>query len=246
MARQSLLSSPRCWSRSSSATGPGTGRCRSGHCPCAAAAPAVAAAGGGRVPGGAGADADAASPDAGHGRGGDTAAAGHTRRLTVRGIAAAARCRATWRQLGYHLVAGPALAAARHRRVGVWLAGVLYTLVYAYAWALPTAEPALARPVAGRPGQPPAGDAGHPGGRVPDRRRDRAAGVAPWLTGAVAALDARPPGRCWDRAAPRNWSTRWGVWPRPGPARWTRPTPSGAAWSGTCTTAPSSGSCPWR
>ena len=58
-------------------------------------------------------------------------------RLTVRGIVAAARARATWRQLGYHLLAGPALAAAAIIAVGVWLAGVLFTLVYAYAGSYP-------------------------------------------------------------------------------------------------------------
>ncbi len=58
-------------------------------------------------------------------------------RLTVRGIVAAARARATWRQLGYHLLAAPALAVAAIIAFGMWLAGILYTLVYAYAWTLP-------------------------------------------------------------------------------------------------------------
>ena len=59
------------------------------------------------------------------------------RRLTAEGIVIYARSRATWRQLGYHLLAGPALAIAAITIVGVWLAGLLYTLVYAYAWMLP-------------------------------------------------------------------------------------------------------------
>jgi hypothetical protein len=59
------------------------------------------------------------------------------RRLSVRGVCAAARSPATWRQLGYHLVAGPVLAAGGIAVLGVWLAGALYTLVYGYAWALP-------------------------------------------------------------------------------------------------------------
>ena len=58
-------------------------------------------------------------------------------RLTVRGIVAAARAPATWRQLGYHLLAGPALAAAAIIAVGVWLAGVLFTLVYASPGSYP-------------------------------------------------------------------------------------------------------------
>jgi len=57
-------------------------------------------------------------------------------RLSVAGIVVAARSRATWRQLGYHLLAGPALAAAAVAAVGMWLAGIMFTLVYAYAWML--------------------------------------------------------------------------------------------------------------
>jgi signal transduction histidine kinase len=56
--------------------------------------------------------------------------------LTPRGIAAAARSQATWRQLGYHLLAGPALAAAALAAIGMWLVGVLCALVYLYGWRL--------------------------------------------------------------------------------------------------------------
>ncbi len=62
-------------------------------------------------------------------------------RLSVPGIVAAARARATWRQLGYHLLAAPALAVAAATVVGVWLAGVLFTLVYAYALEAARGEP---------------------------------------------------------------------------------------------------------
>ena len=58
-------------------------------------------------------------------------------RWSLTGIAASARSPATWRQLGYHLVAAPLLAAAAVTAVGLWLAGLLATLVYAYAWGLP-------------------------------------------------------------------------------------------------------------
>ena len=112
------------------------------------------------------------------------------RRLSVRGVAAAGRSRATWRQLGYHLVAGPALAAGGIAVLGVWLAGVLYTLVYGYAWALPH-QSLLWR------GQSPGGPANHLPAMlgIPADAYLTAAGiallcVAPWLTGAVAALDA--------------------------------------------------------
>jgi signal transduction histidine kinase len=111
-------------------------------------------------------------------------------RLTVRGIVAAARAPATWRQLGYHLLAGPALAAAAIIAVGVWLAGVLFTLVYAYAWKLP-AGGLLQR---GQSSSPP----GHlpPVSYIPMDVFLTAGGiallaVAPWLTAAVGALDAR-------------------------------------------------------
>jgi signal transduction histidine kinase len=112
--------------------------------------------------------------------------------LSARGMVAAARSRATWRQLGYHLVAGPALAVAGVAVLGVWLAGVAYSLVYAYAWALPhsgllwrgqfpgASADSLTRWLLG----------------VPADAYLTAGGIvlllaAPWLTGAVAALDAR-------------------------------------------------------
>ena len=58
-------------------------------------------------------------------------------RWTPAGLASYARSPATWRQLGYHVLAAPALAAAAIAAVGMWLAGLLCTLVYAYAWTLP-------------------------------------------------------------------------------------------------------------
>jgi signal transduction histidine kinase len=109
--------------------------------------------------------------------------------LSARGIAAAARSRATWRQLGYHLVAAPLLAAAAAVACAAWLAGILYTLLYAYAWRLQPdsllrrgmslSAPHLARP---------------PG--VPFDLLLTFGGIAllfaaPWVTTAVRALDAR-------------------------------------------------------
>jgi signal transduction histidine kinase len=58
------------------------------------------------------------------------------RRLSPAGIAAAARSPATWRQLGYHLVAAPLLAVGAAAAVATWLAGLAATLVYAYGWGL--------------------------------------------------------------------------------------------------------------
>jgi signal transduction histidine kinase len=104
-----------------------------------------------------------------------------------RGIVAAARSRATWRQLGYHLLAGPALAVAAIAAIGCWLAGLLCTLVYTYAVAMPpgnvlrddmSRSPAFGRWIA-----------------IPGDVYLTVAGLAlllaaPWLTAGVAALDA--------------------------------------------------------
>ena len=90
-----------------------------------------------------------------------------------------------------HLVAGPALAAGGIAVLGVWLAGVLYTLVYGYAWALPH-QSLLWR------GQSPGGPANHLPAMlgIPADAYLTGAGIillcaAPWLTRTVAVLDAR-------------------------------------------------------
>jgi signal transduction histidine kinase len=57
-------------------------------------------------------------------------------RWSVPGMVGYARSRATWRQLCYHLLAGPALAAAAIAAFLMWLAGILFTVVYVYAWTL--------------------------------------------------------------------------------------------------------------
>jgi signal transduction histidine kinase len=110
------------------------------------------------------------------------------------GIAAAARSSATWRQVGYHLFVGPVLAGAAAAAVGTWLAGGLYTLVYAYAWALPQGGLLFrARP-------PGAAGNGLPAMLgIPVDAWLTVAGVvllfaAPWVTAGVARLDARAAG----------------------------------------------------
>jgi signal transduction histidine kinase len=57
-------------------------------------------------------------------------------RWTLPGFVGYARSRATWRQLGYHFLAAPAIALAAIAAVGVWLAGFLYAFVYIYATKL--------------------------------------------------------------------------------------------------------------
>ncbi len=58
-------------------------------------------------------------------------------RSTKAGILSYARSPATWRQLGYHLLAAPVAAAAAAAAFAAWLAGICGTLVYAYAWLVP-------------------------------------------------------------------------------------------------------------
>ena len=136
------------------------------------------------------------------------------------------RAPATWRQLGYHLLA----AGRRDRSAGLLVGGLLVG---------PGAGRRLSpagRATAGGSGRPRCGRAG--GGR--------AAAAAPWVARGVARADdggravaARPqPGRG-AGAAGRD------AGPQPGRDRGRRPTPSAAASSATCTTAPSSGWCPW-
>ena len=111
-------------------------------------------------------------------------------RLSVPGIVAAARARATWRQLGYHLLAAPALAVAAVTVVWVWLAGIGFTLAYVYAWKLPAGSLLQRGQSASPPGHLP------PVSAIPMDAFLTAGGIAllaaaPWLTAAVGALDAR-------------------------------------------------------
>jgi signal transduction histidine kinase len=106
------------------------------------------------------------------------------------GMAAAARSRATWQQAGYHLIAGPALAAAAMLAFLLWFGGAAYTLLYAYAW---TASPGslLQRGQLGR-----TAGAVPLLGAVPVDVYLTLAGIAallaaPWLTATVGTLDAR-------------------------------------------------------
>ena len=110
--------------------------------------------------------------------------------LNVAGIREAIRSPITWRQAGYHFLAAPALAVAATTAFAMWLAGLLYTLVYAYAWTLP-AWALLAR---GQSEGPP----GHlaPMSSIPGDVYLTVGGLAllmaaPWLTAGFAALDVR-------------------------------------------------------
>src|SRR5207302_2587161 len=56
--------------------------------------------------------------------------------LSVASIREAIRSPMTWRQVGYHFLVAPALAVAAAAAFMMWLAGLLYTFVYTYAWML--------------------------------------------------------------------------------------------------------------
>jgi signal transduction histidine kinase len=110
--------------------------------------------------------------------------------LSAASIREAIRSPVTWRQLGYHFLVAPALAAAAAVAFGVWLAGFLYAFVYTYAWMLP-AQALLARGQSeGPPGNLP------PMSHIPMDVYLTVGGLAllmaaPWLTAGFAALDVR-------------------------------------------------------
>jgi signal transduction histidine kinase len=114
-------------------------------------------------------------------------------RLTPHGIAAAARSQATWRQLGYHLLAGPALAGATAAAIGMWLAGIMFALVYLYAWSLP-AEGLLRRGVTTATASDLPRLLGVPVDLWLTLGGIAALVAAPWVTTGVQALDARAAG----------------------------------------------------
>ena len=111
---------------------------------------------------------------------------------TLDGIRTTLRSQAYWRQAGYHYLAGPALAGAAIAALGVWLAGFLYTFEYIYAWGL-SADSALRR---GTGGATPSHPLPLVFGTIPADIALTVAGIAglmaaPWLSSAVASLDAR-------------------------------------------------------
>ena len=168
--------------------------------------------------------------------------------LTRDGITETLRSQAYWRQAGYHYLAGPALAAAAIAAIGVWLAGVLYAFEYAVRVGLVPGQRSAPRHGRRHEQQPAAARFRRdPGGRRADGRRRRGPAGGP-----VAHLGrrlARRAGRLGAaRAEPRRGAAAPGGAPDrdQGPASSTPRTPSAAGWSGTCTTAPSSGSSRWR
>ncbi|HEY3881042.1 MAG TPA: histidine kinase [Trebonia sp.] len=96
--------------------------------------------------------------------------------LTWRGLEAVLRSQATWRQLCYHVLIAPVLAAAAVVAVGLWPASLVCTVGFAAAWAHHSMNSAP--------------------GRLSLDIVLTFAGVvglfvAPWLTSGIRALDAR-------------------------------------------------------
>ena len=110
-------------------------------------------------------------------------------RLTTQGLVTAARSQATWRQVGYHVIAAPALAVAALIAIGTWLAAVLFASEYLWAWGL---HPGAML----RRATYPHGLVNLPNLGAPVGVYLTAAGIAglflvPWLTAGIAGLDAR-------------------------------------------------------
>jgi signal transduction histidine kinase len=96
-----------------------------------------------------------------------------------RGIAAAARSQAVWRQASYHILVAPALAAAAIVAVWSWLVGIAFAGIYIYARALPPTE------------WPRRGLHGHHIDIWVTLAGFALLLAAPWLTTGVQALDVR-------------------------------------------------------
>ncbi|MGI5448124.1 histidine kinase [Streptomyces sp. CA-243310] len=62
-------------------------------------------------------------------------------RHTARGLAERLTSGSTWRQYGYHLLAGPAAALGGAVLVLLWIGGFACASVYAWSWMLPTDDP---------------------------------------------------------------------------------------------------------
>jgi signal transduction histidine kinase len=105
--------------------------------------------------------------------------------LTVQGLIAAVRSQATWRRVGYHLIAAPALAVAAAVAIGTWLASLLLASEYVWGRGLPHGRWF-------RDATYPLGSSHHAVlGVVLTLTGVAGLFVAPWLTAAVAALDVR-------------------------------------------------------
>jgi signal transduction histidine kinase len=110
--------------------------------------------------------------------------------LSPGGVVAALRAPSTWRQVAYHLLAGPVIACAGIVAVGVWIAGAVYATVYLYGPAL--RPDSFIRHATYPQGQSSIGHLlGAPLGVLLTVAGIAGLLTAPWLTAGVASLDAR-------------------------------------------------------
>ena len=105
------------------------------------------------------------------------------RLLTVQGLEALLRSQSTWRQLTYHVLAGPLLAAAAAVAVLMWPGGVVLVFLFAFTWSYGHPE------AAGSPFS--AGHLSHPADILVTVTGIAVLLAAPWVTTGVRALDAR-------------------------------------------------------
>jgi signal transduction histidine kinase len=99
-------------------------------------------------------------------------------------IVAAARSESTWRQLGYHLLAGPLLAAAAVATLALWPTGIVLLFSFYSTWS-------NGHPEFNRFAGPHSNPAHHPVEIVLMLAGLAALFAAPWFTSAVRALDSR-------------------------------------------------------
>jgi signal transduction histidine kinase len=111
------------------------------------------------------------------------------RLTTVPGLVLAVRSQATWRQLGYHVLGAPALAAAAVAAVGWWLVSLL--CAFEYVWALFLPPDAWFRDATYPSVKALPSPLGAPVGMWLTLAGIAGLFAAPRLTAGVAALDAR-------------------------------------------------------
>jgi signal transduction histidine kinase len=110
--------------------------------------------------------------------------------LTPRGLVAVLTAQRTWRQVAYHCLAAPALAAASIAAIGTWIASLLFVLEYAYALALHNGD-ALRQGTYPTPSGAALNIADIPTGVWLTVAGLAGLFLAPWLTAGVQRLDVR-------------------------------------------------------
>jgi signal transduction histidine kinase len=111
--------------------------------------------------------------------------------LTAHGMLAALRSQTLWRQVCYHALAAPALAAAAAVAVGLWIGSTVLALTYAVAWALRPDSMLHRGTYASAANRLPLAFGAIPAGVMLTLAGVAGLCFAPWLTSGVRALDIR-------------------------------------------------------